>query len=183
MSLRLLLSCLAILGFAPLLTSAPVPKYRAPKTPDPSEQLKKLQGTWEMSYAQDEQRAAAAARLGVVRGGAAAFRSTTQIRIEGTRWSYVRNLRGETRVSTVYNMKIDPTKKPIWLDLLRDGTNVPTMTGILSIEGDTIKFCYVSGSVRIVNGQPVRQQARPTTFVSDDNGNQMLMILRRVAAP
>jgi uncharacterized protein (TIGR03067 family) len=171
---RMVLTCLVLFACVTLSSSAPVPKYRAPKTPDVTEQLKKLQGTWDLVYNEEALQPARA----VAARGAAVVRSTTRVKIEGTRWSYVRNLRGEERVTTSYNMKIDPTKSPIWLDLVRDGMPTPLLTGILSIEGDTVRFCYRSGATATRLGQ-----GRPTTFNIDERGTQTVMTLRRVAAP
>jgi uncharacterized protein (TIGR03067 family) len=173
---RNILAAAVLAACATLSPSAPAPKYRAPKTTDAAEVLKKLQGTWEMTYNYNEQ-PVAGARLAAVRAVNVA-RSTTQVRIQGSRWSYVRNLRGEERIGASYNVKLDPSKKPMWLDLVRDGTAEPTMVGIVSIEGDTVQFCYGSG-VRQPDGRISRQ--RPTAFASDENGYQMMMTLRRVA--
>ncbi len=106
-------------------------------------------------------------------------RSTTNVRIDGDRWSYVRNLNGEERVTTSYKIKLDTSKKPMWIDLIRETTGQPTLQGILSIEGNTVRFCYSPAS-STRTGHP-----RPVTFEVNTEGNnrQLLMILKRAGLP
>lgn len=172
MFFRLLIAVLALIGLTTFSHAAPAPKYRPPAV---AEQLKKLQGVWELSTTVNRPQA--------VGGGAVAqralvlnrvTRSTTRIRIDGDKWSYVRNVNGAERVTTSYKMKLDTSKKPIWLDLVRDGTNTPTMLGILAIEGDTVKFCY-STTTRIP------RLMRPTAFLPGEGHN--VLTLKRIAMP
>jgi uncharacterized protein (TIGR03067 family) len=168
---RLLIASLALIGLTAFTLAAPAPKYRPPAV---AEQLKKLQGMWELSTTVTVPQAVA--------GGAVAqrvilnrvSRSTTRIRIDGDKWSYVRNLNGEERVTTAYTMKLDTSKKPMWLDLVRDGTNMPTMQGILAIEGDTLKFCYSTAT-------RVPRLMRPTAVTSGEGYN--VLTLKRIAMP
>jgi uncharacterized protein (TIGR03067 family) len=171
---RKLIAGLALLGLTAITPAAPAPKYRTPAT---AEQLKKLQGEWVLSSSVRSNLTAAAVNAAVAQRALVlnrTGRAETRIRIDGDTWSNVHTLNGEERVTTAYRMKLDASKKPVWLDLVRDGTGMTTMQGILLIEGDTVKFCYR----RSAGGAPV---GRPTSFHPDDGC--YVMTLQRVARP
>jgi uncharacterized protein (TIGR03067 family) len=119
--------------------------------------------------------------------GPAVARSTTRIRIEGDQWMYIREVNGEQRVTTRYTIKLDPSKKPTWLDLHRDNTKTPYLQGIMAIQRDAMVFSYVSNSLSSrkdserTGRRPVRP--RPTAFEAMGETPQMTMTLRRVAKP
>lgn len=163
---RMLLSCIAVIGLSALVPAAPVPKYRAPKLSDVAAELKKMQGTYELHYPDMDGRL----------GGRAVARSIQRIRIEGDKWSYVRVLNGVERTTTSYVMHLDLTKKPMALDLKREGADVVYLKGIVQVDGDTITFAYVAGANTT--------QPRPAAFGPTPDGNQAAtMTLKKVIAP
>src|SRR5262249_6632873 len=163
-----LLAALAVMilgtGFAP----APPPRpYRQPK-----DLLKALQGTWELVSTE---------RAG---GGAVAKKGPgMHVRIEGKSWSFVTNLALKNAAGRAsgpsYEVKLDPSKSPAHMDLIRSmPANAapttparPTVSGIVKVEGDTVKFCYAPG----LRGDATR----PSSFDKMAAG-QMLMTLKRV---
>ena len=73
---------------------------------------------------------------------------------------------GEKTVSEL-SYKIDPTKKPAWLDVVpkdaKDGD-----AGIIKLEGDTLTFCVALGG------------PRPTDFKSEKGDGRLLVEFKRV---
>jgi uncharacterized protein (TIGR03067 family) len=96
-----------------------------------------------------------------------------RVKIDGTKWTTITHSRGEARIGATYTMTLDTTKKPIWLDLKYDGAGVtgPTMKGIITIEGDALRFTYVPGT-----------DERPTRFDSNE-GRSSTMTLKRIWTP
>jgi uncharacterized protein (TIGR03067 family) len=167
-----LLTALAVMilgtGFAP----APPPRpYRQPR-----DLLKALQGTWELVSTERADGKGTAARKG----------PGMHVRIEGKSWSFVSNPAGPggaVRASGIsYELKLDPSKSPAHMDLVRAlpanavaaASPRPTVSGIVKVEGDTVKFCYAPG----LRGDG----ARPVSFDKMAAG-QMLMTLKRVKKP
>ncbi len=164
---------LIIFLIAAVALAAPVPKYKPPKETEAAQLLKTLQGTWDM------QTMSASLlnnlKLQQLQGRAVILANSTQrIRIDGDQWSYVRNVNGTEQVATTYKMKLDTSKKPVWLDLVRENSDTPYLQGIITIEGDTVKFCYITTA-------SVRQGAtRPDSFeITDPNSRHVLMTLTR----
>lgn len=146
---------------------APAPRPKPAKVSETEKLRQKMQGTWERV---PPGQAAVPGRV-VVRP--AVSRSTIQYVIKDDRWSFIRNTGGESRTTASYRMILDVSKNPPWLDLIREGTDQPFMKGILSLEGDTLKFVYVPGS---------SNTPRPTAFPSsDETRSGPIMILKRVA--
>lgn len=136
----------ALTAFAP----APLPKEKPKKGPT------HLQGTWVLE--------------GLTRDGVPALTkaktpASTKIRIEGNKWTFVR-----TSTSTIgYVIKLDPSKNPCWMDLYREGNESSVyMRGIVTVEGDRLKFCYL----------PKAAEERPTSF-DTKNTRAILMTLKR----
>jgi uncharacterized protein (TIGR03067 family) len=168
-----LLAALAVMilgtGFAP----APPPRpYRQPR-----DLLKALQGTWQLVSTERADGKGTAPRKGPM----------MHVRIEGKSWSFVNNPPGPggpARASGIsYELKLDASKSPAHMDLIRSlPVNQPTTTppprptvsGIVKVEGDTVKFCYAPG----LRGDG----ARPASFDKMAAG-QMLMTLKRVKKP
>jgi uncharacterized protein (TIGR03067 family) len=71
------------------------------------------------------------------------------------------------KMTTEWTYKLDPTKKPKWIDL-KEGDRA--MPGIYELDGDTLKVCY-----------PERGKGkRSTAFESKpDSVNDVLVVLRR----
>src|SRR5215217_840666 len=130
MSVRLFVALLARVS---LTGFAPAPKPRPPKGPDPKEVAKNMQGTWQLVGSD---------RAGFK--GKVAIRSTRQVRIDGNTWQYVYNtdaLGGaQIRPTTSYNIILDTSKSPVTMDLKRSTTNSVYISGIVTVEGDTMKF-------------------------------------------
>jgi uncharacterized protein (TIGR03067 family) len=168
MSIRLFA---AIVVVATLTGFAPAPKQRPPKGPDPKEMLKNIQGTWQI--------------IGTARvqagGKGRVTTSTVQIIIDGTTWQYGYagrdDVRGGVRAAirttgTSYVISVDTSNTPVKMDLRRPGAPSPYMRGILTLEGDTLKWCYVFGA-------DTDGAVRPEQFDPIPSG-AILMTLKRV---
>ncbi len=70
--------------------------------------------------------------------------------------------------TTELTYKLDPTKKPKWIDFTRGGRT--TTLGIYDLEGDNLKICFPKGD----------KGKRSTAFESKPkSGNEILIILKR----
>lgn len=130
----------ALVGFAP----APPP--RPPRPDDPKRLLERLQGTWQITSA--------------VRGGAAqrlSARATTRIHIRGTTWAVqAPGSQDDATRRILYTIALDPSRTPVEMTLFRDQTQTAWMKGIISLEGDTLKWCYLIGRVADTAQRPTR---------------------------
>jgi len=154
---RLAIGLVALIS---LTAFAPAPLPRPPKKPAQAPLLQQLQGTWQMVGTE---------RL--LNGGRRITSKTTaKIRIEKNRWSYVYDNGGKERVGVTYNISLDPSRTPAWFDLSREGNPQPQMKGVIGLDGDTLRFCYVLGS-RSDLGRP---------FNTNLGEGQILMTLRRL---
>lgn len=161
-----------------LTAFAPAPRPKAPKTLPGDAILKKMQGDWEfmptINVAQPMQ--------AVPQGNMVAPRILTKIRIEGNKWSYIRQTNGA--VNTVnsgpsYLIKLDPGKQPTWMDLVRPESDRPFLQGVVEIKGDILLFAHASATA-IQSGRT----NRPTSFVRDAGGGAYsVMTLKRASAP
>jgi len=164
MLVRLLLATIALIG---MTAFAPVPLPKPPKVTQKT-LLESMQGDWQMVSTERN-----------LRGGRFTSRSTTRIRIEDNRWSYVYPNGTEFRVSTTYNIVLDLHQKLATMDLKRalpGGGETVYMSGIVVVEGDTLKFCY---SLAI---NPYGTRMRPTTLDPLPE-NAILMTLKRIGGP
>jgi uncharacterized protein (TIGR03067 family) len=165
MTFRLLTLTALLVGTA---VAAPLPfpkavKKRALPLPDA------LQGLWEVK-----------SRTGP--GGVRFAVSTVQkyVKIEGTTWTYLRD--DKVTPGTKCEMTLDPNHKPAHLDLGYPTTarvaaagalaarlvlEGPYMSGIVELDGDTMKYCYALRS------------DRPTSF-TPTNPREYLITLERV---
>lgn len=169
-----------LVGLAVLVAAtgfAPVPKPKPARTVDGKDLLKSLQGTWEMVSLERN-----------VGGIRTTSRSTSRVRIQGNTWSYLlpNNVRlanpGALTVSTTYELKFDPTKSPVIMEMHRPlnalgaqaGVAIrpatPMMRGIVKVENDQLKFCYILSSTA--------DSERPTSFETLGN-NHILITLKR----
>jgi uncharacterized protein (TIGR03067 family) len=162
MKFRLLTLAALLVGTA-LAAPLPFPKAEKKRAPLPLPQA--LQGLWEVK-----------GRTGP--NGVNFGISVTQkyVKIEGTTWSYLRA--DKTSSTTQCEMTLDASQKPAHLDLgypmaLAGGLAGrlaiagPYMTGIVEVDGDTMKYCYALRS------------DRPTTF-TPTNPREYLLTLERV---
>jgi len=161
----------AFIALAILTGFAPVPKPRPPKGPDPKEMAKNMQGTWQV--------------VGTERAGfkgKVASSLTRQVQITGTSWQYIYNNDGPggprllRTTTSSYTITLDTSKAPVTMDLKRATSDSVYLSGIVTVEGDTMKFCYVLGS-RINAGEGV--VSRPQAFDPLPEG-AILMTLKRV---
>jgi len=159
----------ALLAVASLTGFAPVPKPRPAKGPDPKEIAKSMQGTWQVV---GTERAGIKARL--------TSSPTRHIQITDNKWQNVypndAGGPGGLRVTSLsYNIILDTSKSPVTIDLQRPANNTVYMSGVVTVEGDTMKFCYILGS-RLASGEGA---SRPMSFDPIPPG-ATLMTLKRV---
>lgn len=152
----------AVLALGGLTGFAPAPLPRPDRPGDPNRLLERMQGSWQI--------------VSAVRGGLKSRLSSsrlTRIRIEGRTWT-VQSLVSHRRNGTgiAYNIQLDTSKQPATMDLIRQRDQVSWMRGVLTLEGDTLKWCYVIGS-------QASRSARPTRFDPVPDGT-ILMTLQRV---
>lgn len=118
------------------------------------QELKRLQGKWQMvSHVVDGK--ADPALKGAIRV------------VEGERFTI---LRGD-KILRKAIMKLDPTKKPGWIDItFTDGPEKgKTRKGIYVLKGDTHRICY--GDL---------DKERPTAFASKPGSGQRLVVFKRI---
>lgn len=164
MLFRLLTAILAIAG---LTAFAPAPQYKAPKVV-PQTLMQRLQGDWEMVNTER-----------TLNGRKVLTKSTSRIRIEGNTWSYLYNNGTTWYTSTSYTIGLDENHKPTHMDLKRafNGGERVQMAGIVSVEGDTLKFCYSLGG--IINADGTRTAPRPNAM-NPLPDNAYLMTYKRI---
>lgn len=117
----------------------------------PKEDAQQIQGTWKVVSAEDSGRKAPQDSIKDLRWTITRDAITYQVANRTTRWSY----------------KLDPAKKPKWVDLTEDGR---IRVAIYDLNGDTLKVCFAEGF----------QKERPTAFESKANSpNDVLIVLKR----
>lgn len=151
---------------------APAPVYREPPKPKVPELYARMQGVWEVQHANN---------VVLIRRGVAVKIAPQRIRIEGDCWEFMASDNGPVASLSAKNrIVLDPKVSPTTLDLVQLGFRVEytTMKGILEVEGDTLRFCYVyaqeKGAERpkqFAVGNPL-QPIQPT--------DPRMMILKRV---
>jgi uncharacterized protein (TIGR03067 family) len=135
------LKVLALLAVAGLLLAADAPKDEA----------EKIQGIWKVVSAEDSGRKASEESIKDLKWTITKDAITYKVGSKTTRWTY----------------KLDPTKKPKWIDLTEGDRTRPA---IYDLDGDTLKVCFGEGS----------QKERPTAFESKPNSpNDVLIVLKR----
>lgn len=153
---------LAVLALGGLTGFAPAPLPRPHRPGDPQRLLEQMQGSWQI--------------VSAVRGGLKSKLSSsrlTRIRIEGHTWTVLSQLSARRNGTGItYTIQLDTTKQPATMDLIRQRDQVPWMRGVLTLEGDTLKWCYVIGS-------QASRSARPNRFDPVPDGT-ILMTLQRV---
>jgi uncharacterized protein (TIGR03067 family) len=117
-------------------------------------ELNKLQGTWQMVSHEVDGKPDTALK------GAMRF-------VEGDKFT----IKKDDKVMRAATMKLDPTKKPKWIDItFTDGPEKgKTRLGIYALEGDTQKICY--GDL---------DKERPTEFVSKPGTGHRLVVFKKV---
>lgn len=123
---------------------------------DEADDAKKIQGTWIVVSSEDGGRKPPEEEL-----------KNLQIVIEQERMLLKRD--GKTLFTVEY--KLDPSKKPKWIDLttVRDDKKERTNPGIYELKGDSLKICF-----------PESGKKRSTKFESKpDSENDVLIVLKR----
>jgi uncharacterized protein (TIGR03067 family) len=130
----------AVLATALAMAFAPVPPPKPRRAPTAEEELKRLQGTWQL----------AGAVVHGVRGGVS----------PDAYWVIKGDLATEHRAGTVagrWRLALDPSKSPKAIDLKEDRGN-SLLPGVYELEGDTLTLCY--GSLGRAKGRPADLKAR-----------------------
>ena len=110
-----------------------------------------IQGTWKVVSAEDSGRKPPAEAIKNLKWVITKEKITYKFGDKTTEWSY----------------KLDPTKKPKWIDLT-EGEH--TTLGIYELEGDNLTICFPEG----------RKGERSTAFESKPNSvNDILILLKR----
>jgi uncharacterized protein (TIGR03067 family) len=114
-------------------------------------EAEKMPGTWKVVSAEDSGRKTPDELIKDLKWTVTKDAITYKVGSKTTRWTY----------------KLDPTKKPKWIDLTEGDR---TRLAIYELDGDTLKVCFAEGS----------QKERPTAFESRPNSpNDVLIVLRR----
>jgi uncharacterized protein (TIGR03067 family) len=117
----------------------------------PGDDAQKILGTWKVISAEDSGRRAPEESIKDMRWTVSKDTITYHVASRTTQWSY----------------KLDPSKKPKWVDLVEGGR---TRLAIYDVNGDTLRVCFAEGS----------QKERPTAFESKPNSpNDVLIVLKR----
>lgn len=146
----------ALVGFAP----APPP--RPPRPNDPKQFIERLQGTWQIT----------SAFRGTGTGMRLTASATTRIHISGNTWIVqTPGRQDDARRSIRYTIALDLSRTPAEMTLFRETTQTPWMKGVVTLDGDTLKWCYVIG-------RQVDTTARPARFDPIPDG-AILMTLKR----
>jgi len=156
---------IGLVALVALTAFAPVPPPRLKKA-DPRHMLLKMKGTW---------RTVSTERMLSGRLTRSATKASTRnVRIEGNTWSFVypNPPAGLVRAATTYQINLDTTKSPVWFDLTREGLATVYMRGVLTLEGGTLKLCYVLGSRGDMTGRPAS--------ASVPGEGEILMTLERI---
>lgn len=125
-------------------------------TKDPAKRdLEKLQGTWVLVGAEEK---------GRVIPEEAARREGESVLIKGDRLTMTR--KGRTRGTGI--IRLDPGKKPAWMDLLDPDDKNKVIHGIYKLEGDRLTLC-VSHKFRAN-----RKEDRPAKFTTKREVNKDL---------
>jgi uncharacterized protein (TIGR03067 family) len=117
-SASLLLAALLSLAFAP----APLPR---PPKPDPNkDDLKQMQGTWDVVSRTSQ--------------GKPISHVVTSVVIEGGRFTYLGN--GDFRRN--WSLSLDGKKAPRWFDMKCEHAPFELVLGLYELKGDTLTMCY-----------------------------------------
>jgi len=150
MAVRPLLVVLLVAGVA---VSAPVPRPRPDRMAE-ALAVKDLQGTWTM--------------LRYEQGGNPVGVAGLKVRISKETWSFFKE-GAATAPSSSYNLAIDTSKKPVWLDLTQMNSKTFVLQGIAKVEGDTLTLSFKT------TGQAGQ---RPIDFDSTGDGAYLLVLKR-----
>jgi uncharacterized protein (TIGR03067 family) len=133
-------------GAALSMAFAPVPLPKARRAPTAEQELKRLQGTWQL----------VGAVVHGVRGGVSPDAS----------WVIEGDLATEHRAGTVagrWRLTLDPSKCPKAIDLEEDrGKSV--LLGVYELDGDTLTLCH--GSVGRAKGRPADLKAHKDVCIA-----------------
>jgi uncharacterized protein (TIGR03067 family) len=111
----------------------------------------RMPGTWKVVSAEDSGRKTPEELIKDLKWTITRDAISYKVGSKTTRWAY----------------KLDPTKKPKWIDLV-EGER--TRLAIYDLDGDTLRVCFAEGS----------SKERPTAFESKPNSpNDVLIVLKR----
>jgi uncharacterized protein (TIGR03067 family) len=117
----------------------------------PQGEADRIPGTWKVVSAEDSGRKASEESIRDLKWIVTKDSITYKVGSRTTRWTY----------------KLDPTKKPKWIDLTERDRTLPA---IYELDGDTLRVCFSEGSPK----------ERPTAFESKPNSpNDVLIVLKR----
>jgi uncharacterized protein (TIGR03067 family) len=118
---------------------------------DAPNDAQKLLGTWKVTFAEDSGRKASEHSIKDLKWLITKDSITYKAGGRTTRWTY----------------KLDPTRKPKWMDLTERDRTLPA---IYELDRDTLKVCFAESS----------PTERPTAFESKPNSpNDVLIVLKR----
>jgi uncharacterized protein (TIGR03067 family) len=143
-----------------LVSLAAMPAATAAEKDDAKAELKKLQGTWQVTKWVDDSGEAA---------GADEIKDFTFVFKDQT----VEMRNGKDSRRPALKFTLNPEKKPKWIDIEMGGP-VGTSEGVYKLEGDELTICVVSGGK---NGKPA---PRPTEFAAKKGEHHALFVLKRV---
>jgi uncharacterized protein (TIGR03067 family) len=149
---------LALAAVTALPAFAPAPFPRPTRKPRFEGGLAALQGTWTVTRS----------RPGA--DGARIDYPPMKLKVDGTRWTFLRQVDGGWEPSVTYLLIVDDRHTPRRIDLVRQvmgnivDTTQSTLEGIYAVEGDTVKILCVSirGGVR----RRATRLERPASFES-----------------
>src|SRR5262249_47116635 len=102
------------------------------------------------------------------RGGRPVGVTGLKVRISKETWAFYKE-GAATAPSSSYNLAIDTSKKPAWLDLTQVNTQTFVLQGIAKVEGDTLTLSFKT------TGQAGQ---RPIDFNSTGDGSYLLVLKR-----
>ena len=138
-------------ALALLSTVLPLLAADAPRDDAPRDDADRLDGVWKVVSAEDGGRKTPEEVVKELRLTVARDVITYKVGEKSTRWRY----------------KLDPEKKPKWIDLTDEGRVMP---GIYEVDGDTLRICFSERG----------GDDRPTAFESKPNSsNDVLIVLKR----
>jgi len=149
MPVRPLLVVLLVAGVA---AAAPAPRPRLDRLSE-ALAVKNLQGTWTM--------------LRYENGGNPIGAAGLKVKISNDTWAFYRE--GAAAPSSSYNLAIDATRKPAWLDLTQVSSKTFMLQGIAKVEGDTLTLTFAVSA---------RPGMRPVDFNGTAEGTYLLVLRR-----
>jgi uncharacterized protein (TIGR03067 family) len=130
---RLLLAGV-VLGTLTAFAPAPLPKKERKK--GDSLTLERLRGVWVVQKVEQSSKG----------GYQRSSDNLAEVRIEGSRWTFVSGRGGPPQVGRTLDLTIDANHKPAWFDLGQNGKS--QTSGIVKLQGDELRVLYQWGRPR-----------------------------------